>query len=77
MPLQTLQTPALEARESLVKMCEELLDLARKGEIVEVVASAFYANGTTQTFAHDSIARSRRIGMAAQLMFDLCASPGK
>lgn len=73
MTLELLETPAFRAHASLVDTLKDLLDLAEKGEIVDIVAAAIYADGHSGTWANRSIYALRRIGAAALLFHEVCA----
>jgi hypothetical protein len=73
--LVPLKTAIDEAQESVVNLAEELLEKAKSGEIVEIVAATVHADGHISSLANQTEFRSRRIGAAAQLLHDLCSKP--
>lgn len=67
-----LETPPLRAHESLIKTLEELIVLAKDGEITGIAAAVIYADGHTGSWASGTIGAAKRIGAVTMLLHELC-----
>lgn len=68
MAVLELKTTKQKCQESVLRVCEKLLELAKSGEITEIVVSAWGPIEGTQTFANDTEQYTRRVGMAYMLL---------
>lgn len=69
-----LETPQRRVERSLVEMIEDLLVMAKSGELMAAAAAVVYADGHTGTFASENECAAKQIGAAAILVQELAAN---
>ncbi len=72
--IHVLPTRAREVSRSLIDLCEDLLAMAKSGELVAAACAVIYADGSTGSFASQNDQAAKQIGAVAILAHELVSN---